>query len=725
MSAKAGFIRIAADFYLLSRIIQASISGEVDWTQVTYPLTSGQHTLKWRYKKDFAGSAGSDCGWVDDIEVTNVGYAPTNYFCTGYTGTGDCPSGSGSSVTFTITQDSSITWNWKTMYLLTVGVDPSASGTVGISPTSSNGYYDPDTVVTLTANPGIGPTGYPYVFGNWTGDLTSNSNPATVTMNGPKTIVARFTGQNTVSTLTGVATDLSVIRWSWTSNNNDWQGIAAGVLRTLAATLDSFWATWGDVPPDETCPRTGTGNDRLLFEATDDLPVMEGDQNCPTIDASLANTYTITYTRDSDSAWHCTADTYLTNLYDYYIDQTGVLRRATSTGDGSQANAGSPAAPDDVWFEIQDSFDASVGTVYPNITLWQETGLSENTQYTRHVHAVNGSTYSDPTNSVGRYTLIHDATLTDFSLAVGTSTKVKLVGEGDEHRTGGVSKRYPIDIAYNYARCQMLLYGSDELWEDYYGVWRPALDEIGQGGISAKITRIRFQRASGDEDNVNVSEIYMVHTNEGMLPQTWTDTTSHTLVYSGNLVIPSGDAGTWYEITLTNPFLYDGHSNLIISFWHHDGSGETTYTQWMTTAASRVSGNAGPKVGQSDLGGRCVAFYGDTDPPETSEEPDWGFGGQAATHFPNIKLVFEKGGVTVTVTPPANSTSGYTGVWVERAPDDSFTTGTVTVQGFTPIYTVTDTPPTPGTWWYRIRFQNGDGYSSAYSNGTSAVIPPY
>ena len=684
------------EFYI-DGVKMTSISGEVDWTQVTYPLTSGQHTLKWRYKKDFAGSAGSDCGWVDDIEVTNVGYAPTNYFCTGYTGTGDCPSGSGSSVTFTITQDSSITWNWKTMYLLTVGVDPSASGTVGISPTSSNGYYDPDTVVTLTANPGIGPTGYPYVFGNWTGDLTSNSNPATVTMNGPKTIVARFTGQNTVSTLTGVATDLSVIRWSWTSNNNDWQGIAAGVLRTLAATLDSFWATWGDVPPDETCPRTGTGNDRLLFEATDDLPVMEGDQNCPTIDASLANTYTITYTRDSDSAWHCTADTYLTNLYDYYIDQTGVLRRATSTGDGSQANAGSPAAPDDVWFEIQDSFDASVGTVYPNITLWQETGLDENAQYTRHVHAVNGSTYSDATNSVSRYTLIHNATLSDFALSVGTTTKVQTIG------SGAYAERYPIDIAYNYARCQILLYAS----------------EVGQAGTQGKIVRIRFQRAAGDEDAVNVSEIYMTHTTVGMLQldyggnATWTDTTSHTLVYSGDLVIPSGAAGTWYEIALTTPFIYDGTSNLLISFRHQDTTAETTCTTWNANYASNGS-NYSPFYG-----GRCIAFYDNTENPPTVPV------NQSSTYFPNIRLVFEMGNVTVTVTEPPNSTSGSTGVWIERAPDDSFGLGTVVVQGFVPIYTKTDIPPAPGEWWYRIRFRNGDGIPSDYSVGKSATIPSY
>ena len=42
-------------------------SGEVAWSQVSYLLTSGRHTLNWTYKKDVAVSSGNDCAWIDYI----------------------------------------------------------------------------------------------------------------------------------------------------------------------------------------------------------------------------------------------------------------------------------------------------------------------------------------------------------------------------------------------------------------------------------------------------------------------------------------------------------------------------------------------------------------------------------------------------------------------------------------------------------------------------------
>jgi 6-phosphogluconolactonase (cycloisomerase 2 family) len=43
------------------------ISGEVDWTQVTVPVTAGIHSFRWLYGKDSAVDTGSDKGWIDDI----------------------------------------------------------------------------------------------------------------------------------------------------------------------------------------------------------------------------------------------------------------------------------------------------------------------------------------------------------------------------------------------------------------------------------------------------------------------------------------------------------------------------------------------------------------------------------------------------------------------------------------------------------------------------------
>ncbi|MGN0034101.1 MAG: C25 family cysteine peptidase [Candidatus Limimorpha sp.] len=42
-------------------------SGEVGWTNVSFSVSAGTHTLKWRYEKDSSISSGSDCAWIDNI----------------------------------------------------------------------------------------------------------------------------------------------------------------------------------------------------------------------------------------------------------------------------------------------------------------------------------------------------------------------------------------------------------------------------------------------------------------------------------------------------------------------------------------------------------------------------------------------------------------------------------------------------------------------------------
>ncbi len=55
--------------FYIDGVEQAMIAGTVDWTQKTYTVTSGTHTLKWSYIKDTYVSSGSDCGWVDKLEL--------------------------------------------------------------------------------------------------------------------------------------------------------------------------------------------------------------------------------------------------------------------------------------------------------------------------------------------------------------------------------------------------------------------------------------------------------------------------------------------------------------------------------------------------------------------------------------------------------------------------------------------------------------------------------
>ena len=113
------------------------------------------------------------------------------YVCTGYRARGSPetlpPTGGGNSVTFTITMNTTLTWTWKTQYLLTATASPEGSGTIDISPTSPDGYYDAKSTVTLTASDNTG-----YDFGYWSGGLRGITNPQNLLLRGPRNVVATF-----------------------------------------------------------------------------------------------------------------------------------------------------------------------------------------------------------------------------------------------------------------------------------------------------------------------------------------------------------------------------------------------------------------------------------------------------------------------------------------------------------------------------------------------------
>ena len=67
VSSEQGFDYL--EFWLDGVLQSGRISGDVDWTEVSYPVSgTGTHTLKWRYVKTWSGSEGDDCGWVDWVQ---------------------------------------------------------------------------------------------------------------------------------------------------------------------------------------------------------------------------------------------------------------------------------------------------------------------------------------------------------------------------------------------------------------------------------------------------------------------------------------------------------------------------------------------------------------------------------------------------------------------------------------------------------------------------------
>ncbi len=70
----------------------------------------------------------------------------------------------------------------------TLTANASGSGSVSLNPLPTNGTYDAGATVQLTATPAAG-----FQFSGWSGDLSGSTNPATITMDGNKTVTATFT----------------------------------------------------------------------------------------------------------------------------------------------------------------------------------------------------------------------------------------------------------------------------------------------------------------------------------------------------------------------------------------------------------------------------------------------------------------------------------------------------------------------------------------------------
>jgi len=170
-----------------------------------------------------------------------TGPSGTRYVCTGWAGTGDVPaSGEGTSVSFTITQNSTITWQWKVQYYLTTQCDPEQGGTI----TPASNWYDTGSVVQVqaTANPG-------YVFSHWSGDISGSNNPTTVTMNGPRTATAVFAGEVNLTVASAYGSPSpGVGTHSYAKNTQVTVSVLSPVTAGTTRYVCTGWAGTGDVP---------------------------------------------------------------------------------------------------------------------------------------------------------------------------------------------------------------------------------------------------------------------------------------------------------------------------------------------------------------------------------------------------------------------------------------------------------------------------------------------
>jgi uncharacterized repeat protein (TIGR02543 family) len=128
------------------------------------------------------------------------------------------------------------------VYTLRTGATPSAGGTVRADPNPL--FYDPGTVVTLTAMPAVG-----YKFSGWSGDLSGTANPATITMYANKTVVATFLPAITALLPPGstyvLTTTTSASAGGTVTKTPDQATYTSGTVVTLTATPASGYTFTG------------------------------------------------------------------------------------------------------------------------------------------------------------------------------------------------------------------------------------------------------------------------------------------------------------------------------------------------------------------------------------------------------------------------------------------------------------------------------------------------
>jgi len=123
--------------FYIDNVEKGEWSGEIDWSEESYPVTEGIHTFKWEYNKDGSESHGSDCVLVDYIVFPAFeGGAGTLEVTASANPPVICGSGSSTLNAFATGGTGSYTYNWTP----TTGLsDPNVQSPIA-SPTETTTY---------------------------------------------------------------------------------------------------------------------------------------------------------------------------------------------------------------------------------------------------------------------------------------------------------------------------------------------------------------------------------------------------------------------------------------------------------------------------------------------------------------------------------------------------------------------------------------------------------
>jgi hypothetical protein len=160
------------NFYIDSQVV-GQWAGEVPWQRVSFPVSAGTHNFKWNYDKDSDASSGSDCAWIDFIELPS---SPTTTASAGMDD--EICAGSTFECTGSATSVNSVLWTTSgtgffsnatilnPVYIASQQDIDAGSVTLTITATASNGTLMDDMILTINPLPvvDLGPDVSVYAF---------------------------------------------------------------------------------------------------------------------------------------------------------------------------------------------------------------------------------------------------------------------------------------------------------------------------------------------------------------------------------------------------------------------------------------------------------------------------------------------------------------------------------------------------------------------------------
>jgi hypothetical protein len=262
---------------------------------------------------------------------------------------------------------------------------------------------------------------------------------------------------------------------------------------------------------------------------------------------------------------------------------------------------------------------------------------------------------------------------------------------------------------------------------NYYGYnYTQQIYTAAQVTQSGKIDKIRFMLNAGSLTNSTDWVVYMGNTAKTSFASTtdWVPLANMTQVFSGT-VPAAPPTGTWMEITLTTPFVYNGTDNLVIAVDENTPSYGSNSTNWRAFTSGANTG---------------LYYYNDSNNPNPASPPTansrTGTISQVQLNFlppctgtpvaGTIPASFALcSGSTTTITATGGTVAdGLTYQWQESA---NGSTGWVNAAGTSTNATYT-TPPFASAIYYR-RFTTCTASGLSDTTNVAAVTltapPPY